>query len=197
MAESTSDTLAQLRALRETAPLRDGITPRRRVLVWTGVGVALIGSVLIFYLSYRQMEADVEALVEVAARRHGLDPRLVAAVVEAESKGRPRAVSRAQAYGLMQLRVATASEIAGRPVSVEELFDPRTNLDLGCRYLKRLVNDYAGDVRLALIAYNAGPGNLERWLRAESDPERILSEHAFGETRHYVRKVLRLARAAP
>jgi soluble lytic murein transglycosylase len=167
------------------------------VLIWVGVAVALVGSLLILYLSYRQMEEDLHALVEVAAHRHGLDPRLVAAVVEAESKGRPRAVSRAQAYGLMQLRVPTASEVAGRKVGVEELFDPVVNLDLGCKYLRRLIDIYAGDVRLALMAYNAGPGNLEKWMRRESNPERILENLAFGETRYYVRKVLRLARAEP
>ena len=166
---------------------------RRRLLVWCGVAVAFLGSMLLLYLARREKEADLRRLVGIAARGQGLDANLVAGIVHAESKGNPTAVSRARAYGLMQLRIATASEVAGRPVTVEELFDPALNLDLGCRYLRHMLDRFDDNVLLALMAYNAGPGSVERWLSEEPDPVAILRRHAYGETRAYVRRVLRHA----
>jgi len=167
---------------------------RRRLLIWGGVAVAFLGSVLILLLAHVEEEADLRRLVGIAARSQGLDANLVAGVVHAESRGNPTAASRAQAYGLMQLRIPTASEVAGRPVTVEELFDPAFNLNLGCRYLRRMLDRFDDDVLLALMAYNAGPGSVDRWLNEERDPVAILRHHAYGETRAYVRKVLRRAR---
>ncbi|MHC4729251.1 MAG: lytic transglycosylase domain-containing protein [Planctomycetota bacterium] len=192
MPDSTSwDYLQLAGAATEDTPR---VSRRRRLLIWGGVAVAFLGSVLILYLARREKEADLRRLVEIVARSQGLDANLVAGVVHAESRGNPTAVSRAQAYGLMQLRIATASEVAGRPVTVEELFDPAFNLDLGCRYLRRMLDRFDDDVLLALMAYNAGPGSVERWLSKERDPVAILRHHAYGETRGYVRKVLRHAR---
>jgi soluble lytic murein transglycosylase-like protein len=158
------------------------------------VGVALAGSLAILYVLHRRGASDLRRLIECAARAQGLDADLVAGVVYAESKGNPRAVSRAQAYGLMQLRVPTAREMAGRELSVDELFDPALNLELGCRYLRRMLDRYDGDVLLALMAYNAGPGNVDRWRRSEPEAVAVLERHAFGQTRAYVRKVLAHAR---
>jgi len=135
------------------------------------------------------LPGELRPLVEAAAKKHGLRADLVEAVVRAESRGVPDAVSRKNAYGLMQLTLPTAREIARRDVTPRELFDPRLNLDLGCDYLKRLLVRY-GELRLALMAYNAGPGNVDRWRREEPDPERILERLAFPETRAYVAKVL-------
>jgi soluble lytic murein transglycosylase len=191
MAEETSFDYLQLAEAVEDAPR---FTRRRRLLIWGGVAIAFLGSVLILHLARREREADLRRLVGIAARGQGLDASLVAGVVHAESKGNPTAVSRAQAYGLMQLRIPTASEVAGRPVTVEELFDPAFNLDLGCRYLRRMLDRFDDNVLLALMAYNAGPGRVERWLTEERDPVAILRHHAYGETRAYVGKVLRHAR---
>ena len=193
MPEATSRDYLQLAdSVTEEAPR---FSRPRRLLVWGGVAVAFLGSILILHLARREEEADLRRLVAIAARGQGLDANLVAGVVHAESNGNPTAVSRARAYGLMQLRVPTASEMAGRPVSVEELFDPVLNLDLGCRYLRRMLDRFDDNLLLALMAYNAGPGTVDRWLVAESDPAAILRRHAYGETRAYVRKVLRHARA--
>jgi soluble lytic murein transglycosylase-like protein len=145
-------------------------------------------------LAHRREMDEVRPLIASTARLYQLDAELVEALVEAESSGNPRAVSRAQAYGLMQVRVPTARDMAGRDVTVEELFDPVVNVDLGCRYLRRMLDRYGGDVRLALMAYNAGPGKVDQWRAAEPDPARILSNHAYGETRAYVLKVLSEAR---
>lgn len=165
------------------------LPPGRRLLVWTGLTFSLVGSATILVLAHKRAVEELRPLIVSAALRHQLDPDLVAAVVEAESGGNPEAVSRAQAYGLMQVRVPTARDLARRDVTVEELFDPATNLDLGCRYLRRMLDRY-GDLRLALMAYNAGPGKVDSWLATEPDPARVLHHVAYGETRAYVLDVL-------
>jgi len=172
-------------------PAEPRFSRRRRLLVWGGAGAGLLGSLLILYLSWQREAEDLRRMIDGAARRYGLDPDLVEAVVYTESKGDARAVSRAQAYGLMQLRIGTATEVAGRAVTAAELFEPELNLDLGCRYLRQLIDRYRGDLVLALMAYNAGPGSVARWRAAEPDPLRILKDHAYGETRRYVVRVLR------
>jgi soluble lytic murein transglycosylase len=164
------------------------------MFLWGGLVFSLLGSIAIVVLAHKRALEELWPLIVSAAQRHRLDPDLVAAVVEAESSGNPSAVSRAQAYGLMQVRVPTARDMARRDVTVDELFDPGFNLDVGCRYLRLMLDRYGDDVRLALMAYNAGPGRVDAWLAAEPDPARVLRHVAFGETRAYVLKVLDLTR---
>jgi soluble lytic murein transglycosylase-like protein len=113
--------------------------------------------------------------VEEAARRYGLDPALVDAVVRAESGYDPSATSPAGAMGLMQLMPATA-----RALGVADPYDPVQNVHGGVRYLRGLVDRF-GDVTLALAAYNAGPGAVARHGGVPPYPE----------TRAYVERVLR------
>lgn len=115
--------------------------------------------------------------MSIAAERHEVDPFLVAAVVEAESGFRPKAVSPRGAVGLMQVLPATGSSLGARNLS-----DPHVNLDAGSRYLRRLLRDYDGNLELALAAYNAGPAAVQRYGGVPP----------FRETREYVRRVLRL-----
>jgi membrane-bound lytic murein transglycosylase MltF len=124
--------------------------------------------------------ADLRALAEAAARRHGLDPALVLAVVQVESGFRPDAVSPKGARGLMQLMPGTAADLG-----VEDAFDPEQNLDGGTRHLVGLIARYGGDVKRALAAYNAGEGAVERHRGVPP----------YGETRAYVRNVLRRYRS--
>ena len=112
----------------------------------------------------------------VAAERHEVDGLLLAAVVETESRFRPTAVSPRGAVGLMQVLPAT-----GAMYGHSDLSDPHVNLDVGSRYLRRLLRDYDGDLELALAAYNAGPAAVERYHGVPP----------FRETRDYVKKVLR------
>jgi soluble lytic murein transglycosylase-like protein len=119
---------------------------------------------------------DVRSLAIAAARRHGLDPDLVLAVVAVESAFRPDAVSPKGAQGLMQLMPRTAASLG-----VQDALDPAQNLDGGARHLRFLVDLYGGDLRQALAAYNAGQGAVKR--HGGVPPYR--------ETREYVKKVLK------
>jgi soluble lytic murein transglycosylase-like protein len=116
----------------------------------------------------------VEALVREAAERHRVDPALVRAVIETESNWNPGAMSRKGAVGLMQLIPTTAQRFGAN-----DAFNPKQNVDAGVRYLKRLLERYNGNLDLALAAYNAGEGAVDR---AHGIP-------SYRETRHYVQKV--------
>ncbi len=118
---------------------------------------------------------DLRSLAIATARKHGLDPGLVLAVVGVESAFRPEAVSSKGAQGLMQLMPGTAASLG-----VEDAFDPIQNLDGGVRHLGSLLTLYGGDVSRALAAYNAGEGAVTR--HGGIPP--------FKETREYVKKVL-------
>lgn len=115
-----------------------------------------------------------EKLVREAADRHNVDPALVRAVVETESNWNPSAYSRKGAGGLMQLIPTTAHRYGANDV-----FNPQQNVDAGVRHLKWLLERYNGNLDLALAAYNAGEGAVDR---AHGIP-------AFKETRNYVQKV--------
>ena len=90
-----------------------------------------------------------------AAHHNGIDPALVKAIIMAESRYNPRAISKSGAKGLMQLMPSTAKSLG-----VENIFDPEHNINGGVRYFKRLVNRFKGDLNLALAAYNAGTRNV-------------------------------------
>ncbi len=118
-------------------------------------------------------------LIEAAARRHRVDPLLVHAVIEVESRYRAQARSRKGAMGLMQLMPATARELrVGNP------FDPAANIDAGVRHLRSLLDRF--DLQHAVAAYNAGAGAVRRFGGVPP----------FRETQAYVRRVLHLAGAS-
>jgi soluble lytic murein transglycosylase-like protein len=116
-------------------------------------------------------------LIRSAAKKHGLDETLVAHVIAVESNFNPRAISRKQAQGLMQLLPQTAARFA-----VADVFDPAQNIEAGTSYLKELLDRYRGDLKLALAAYNAGPEMVERYGGIPP----------FPETQSYVQKVVSL-----
>lgn len=113
-------------------------------------------------------------LIYREALRNGLEPELVAAIVRAESNFRPVAVSNRNATGLMQLVPAT-----GRDLGAHDLTDPGANIEAGTRYLRRLHDQYRGNLSLTLAAYNAGEGAVRRY---DGVPP-------FRETQQYVRRV--------
>jgi len=106
------------------------------------------------------------AMFSDAARQHGVDPRLLAAVARRESAWRPDAVSSVGACGVMQLMPATAKYLG-----VTNVFDARENVFGGARYLRTLLDTFHGDLDLTLAAYNAGPGAVQRYKGVPPFPE--------------------------
>jgi len=111
---------------------------------------------------------DIATAVEDIARREGLTPDLLRAVIEKESAYLPCAVSRKGAQGLMQLMPETAADLG-----VADPFDPAQNLGGGARFLRQLLDRYAGNLALALGAYNAGPRHVDRLGRLPLFPETV------------------------
>jgi soluble lytic murein transglycosylase len=128
------------------------------------------------------------AIVRGHARNYRLDPALLAAVIDAESKFHADAKSGSGAIGLMQLLPTTAHGIAlhtgGSRFRTGDLYDPEINVRYGSWYLRHLLDKY-DDERTALAAYNAGQDNVDRWLARGSGIR-------FAETRAYVDRVEKL-----
>jgi transglycosylase-like protein with SLT domain len=119
-------------------------------------------------------KAPFRDLIEAAASRYSVDAELIASVIAAESNFNPKAISRRNARGLMQLLPETAARLG-----VRNIFDPAENIDAGTHYLSDLLTLYKNDLALTLAAYNAGPLRVQQYGRVPP----------YGETQLYVRRV--------
>lgn len=123
----------------------------------------------------RQHTNDYSEIIKKAAAQFNLPERLISSVIQHESNFNAGSVSRAGAQGLMQLMPGTAKFLG-----VKNSFDPEQNITGGARYLRQMLDQFGGDIKLALAAYNAGPGNVKK--HGGIPP--------FKETQNYVKKVL-------
>jgi hypothetical protein len=165
------DERAVIAQMSETAPSFPIFVPHRDAAAAEGLRDLL--SVERAKEDFFRHEVPYGGIIYDEARRNGLPPELVAAVVESESDFRPRLVSDANAQGLMQIVPST-----GRLMGAEDLFNPKENVAAGTKYLRYLYNRF-GDQKMVLAAYNAGEGNIERFGGVPP----------FAETQSYLRRV--------
>lgn len=165
--------------------------------------IAIIVIVIVFLIFARipilkiMYPRTYEEAVLIYSEKYNVDKNLILALIKAESNFDEDAISNRNAIGLMQLMEETAVErsnaIEGTEIEAYDLYDPETNIKLGTSYFAYLLGLYDDNIVLAIIAYNAGLGNVEQWIKDGvikadgSDIENI----PYKETENYVRKILR------
>lgn len=143
----------------------------------------------------RMYPVKYKEYVQQYAAANRLDPYLVFAVIKAESSFNPKAISHRGAKGLMQLTDATgtwgAEKLGITDFDPQALYDPETNIRIGCWYLGWLMDAFNGNMQLVTAAYNAGNGNVRMWLQDKrySSDGQFLDHIPFGETERFVKRV--------
>ena len=174
---------------------------RRRVLLTVVIGaLAVFAAVMVFPLARKAVNElglplRYQDVIRTQAAEKRLDPALIAGVIYAETKFDPR-TSSAGALGPMQLLPETAQFLARKSgattFKMSDLAIPEVNIAYGSYLLRYLLDKYHGNTELALAAYNAGPGNVDKWVAAARADGRTLAigDIPFPETRDYVQRVM-------
>ncbi|MFW6035865.1 MAG: lytic transglycosylase domain-containing protein [Halothermotrichaceae bacterium] len=136
-----------------------------------------------------------EEIIIEKARKYNLDPDLVAAMIFVESKYIEDAKSHRGAVGLMQIMPDTGQWIAEKILcndyNIQELYKPAVNIEFGCWYLSNLNQQFDNELIIVLAAYNAGRGNVSKWLKHSWNGQHTsLSDLPFKETRDYIKQIL-------
>ena len=174
---------------------------RKKYTIITVLGIIIIG-----LLFYKPLETEIlkhlypceySEYVEKYAKEYNIDYLLIYSIIKAESNFEPQSTSVSGAKGLMQLMETTAEEVVENTTieykQDETIYDIETNIILGTKYFAQLLEYYNGNIYLSLTAYNAGMGNVAKWIEKGiikedgSDIENI----PFRETNNYVRKIIR------
>src|SRR3954453_15366100 len=201
MSARAAHTTTRRRPAHQRAAARRRTVRRRRIAAVLGVAVVASLAVALAWPSFHHAVREIalplrhDDIIRQQARDKGLDPALIAAVIYAESRFRDGQTSAAGAQGLMQLTPATARYVArksgGTQFVVDDLGTPQVNIAYGAYYLRYLLSRYDGNEDFALAAYNAGEGNVDRWIANARAHGRALTTAAFpyAETRAYVKRV--------
>ena len=169
--------------------------------------IILIIFLLIYFVLFKIVKIDeiimkkiyplkYSEYVEKYSKEYNIDPYMTYAIIKAESNFKPNAKSSSKAIGLMQIMEPTAVETAKKlelDIQEEGLYNPELNIQIGLKYFADLLDKYDGNYSIAIIAYNAGIGNVDKWIEAGTikkdgtDIENV----PFKETNNYVRRILR------
>ncbi|GFN34468.1 lytic transglycosylase domain-containing protein [Tepidimicrobium xylanilyticum] len=159
------------------------------ILVSVLIYVALSTYLKVFYpLAYVD-------LIHKYSKEYNIDPYLIAAIINVESRYDRNAISSKEARGLMQISPITgnwaAEELSIEGFDLEKLFEPEINIRIGSWYLKVLEEEFDGNLQLILAAYNGGSGNVSKWLENEEYSKNgiVLNKIPFKETEEYIEKV--------
>lgn len=167
-------------------------------------GMAIVIIVVLMFFSFNIAEKinkirypiKYENLVSKYAEEYELDPYLIYSIIRTESAFDAMAVSKKDARGLMQIMPETGKWIAEKlkieNFNAEDLYTPEKNIMMGVWYFKYLMKQFNNDVNLAIVAYNAGPGNAQNWLNNEniSSDGVVLDKIPFSETEKYQKKIV-------
>lgn len=175
---------------------------KKKTLIIIGLILFLIILIFLFFkpqnwILKKLYKLDYSEYVYKYAKENDVDPYLVFSIIKAESNFNRNVESSSGAIGLMQLMESTAVEKAneiGQEVVVKEaLYNPEINIKIGTSYYSYLIKHYNGNEHLALAAYNAGMGNVDRWIKEGTIKEdgSDLENIPYKETNNYVRKILR------
>jgi len=163
-------------------------------IIGLGAGALIASGTFDHALQELTLPLEHEDVIRQQAGEKGVDAALIAAVIYSESKFSD-ATSSAGARGLMQITPEAANEIerlsGGTSFEIDDLSDPEINIRYGTFLLRELLDRYDGDEVAALAAYNAGPGNADKWGGSDLN----VSDIPFPETRAYVEEVLEKRRA--
>ncbi len=167
------------------------------LLVVMIIAAAALIAVLVIgpdFLGKGRYPLEYEDTISANAKEFGVDPYLVAAVINTESGFDPKAVSRVGAVGLMQIMPETGEWIAGKlgkdGFTMQDLYDPGTNIRFGCWYLGFLKDTFDGNLQLMTAGYNAGHNRVAQWLADQTVSDgQTLQNIPFPETEKYVEKI--------
>lgn len=138
-------------------------------------------------------------IIQTKTKEFYVDPYLVLSVIKAESNFNKNATSNKEAYGLMQLLYSTAKEVNEETKTVEELniddlYKEEINIVIGTKYISNLIKQYNGNYHLALCAYNAGCGNVNKWIEQGIIDKNFSVKEAkkipYNETKNYIKRVI-------
>ncbi len=171
------------------------VVKKRRIIA--GIIVAALALVLAFQINpilRRIYKMPHYEIVEQMCQKYKVDHYLIYAIMKAESSFRIDAQSHVGAKGLMQVMDSTAAwaaEIIGiEQFEPDMIYDPEINIEIGCWYIAKLLEDNGGDMEIAVAAYNAGEGNVRQWQEELGKTDLTIEDIPFPDTRTYVKKVL-------